>query len=594
MTKKWLLLLVTYTLSLGAYALPLPANDVFQVDAKRIDPNTFVINWQVKPGYFLYRDRIKLTKETTNAFLLGTVRFPETSIKTTSQGQTFTVYRNQLTLPVSILGEQPGEGHIQLAFQGCADNGFCYPPETWRIKLRIDDGLALGEVLLEHALEPKPIQQVEKPATNSSFEAIFSNQHWPMILLSFFGFGFLLAFTPCVLPMVPVLSGIIVGYGNAISTRKAFLLSLSYVVSMSLTYAVIGAVVALAGSNLQIIMQSPWSISFFSLLFVLLAISMFGYYDLRLPVAWQAKLSTITRSRAGGDYLSAAVMGALSILILSPCITAPFVGALSYVAQSGNILLGSLALFALGMGMGMPLLLVGASAGKLLPKVGAWMETVKVFFGILLLGVAIYLVQRIVPASVSMVLWASLLIFTGIYSGALTQAQTKKEKVSQGIGIMSLLYGLLIIIGVSMGNTNPLQPLAGSNENSTSTPINYKDTVDTVAAVQQAVSDAKGKPLMLDFYADWCTSCKIMEDTLFKDPTVKEALQNFTVVKIDLSANNAQTKAILQHYNVIAPPTFIFLNAEGHEQTKLRLVGEVSAKEFLNAVNSIKTEFLKQ
>lgn len=578
--KKWLLFSLLCFISFVNYATPLPAAEVFQVNAKQIDPNTFSLIWQIKPGYFLYADRIKVTTQPHSNVHLGSLRFPTPLTKMDKRGKSYPIYRNELSLPVPILGEQPGETLLNLSFQGCADDGFCYPPEIRQIRLTIDNELALTQVNMENI----PYQQEEKSGATSAtddIEEVFTQHHWSMVILIFFGFGLLLSFTPCVLPMVPVLSGIIVGHGKNISTRKAFFLSLSYVLSMSVTYAFVGAVVALLGSNLQIAMQSPWVIGLFSMVFVLLALSMFGYYELRLPISWQAKIAGASKNQANGHYLGAAVMGCFSTLILSPCVTAPLIGALSYIAHSNNVIFGSLTLFFLGLGMGTPLLLIGISAGKWLPKAGHWMNGVKTFFGVLLLAVAIYLASRILPGAVVMLLWSSLLIFVGIYSGAFNKALSNFAKLQQGFGLMSLVYGLLILIGASMGNTNPLQPLTGLQATANANSNFSVETVSTVSEVQQAIAKAKGKPVMLDFYADWCTSCQIMESTTFKDPQVEAALKNFIVLKVDITANNAQDKALLRQYGVVAPPTFLFFNKKGYEQSKLRLVGETSASQFL-------------
>lgn len=587
--RKWLLFSIFSLVSFLTYAEPLPAAEVFQVEAKRIDPNTFVLHWQVKPGYFLYSERIKLVEAKNSNIHLGNTRFPQPLQKTDQLGRQYTVYRDQLIVPVAILGEHPGESLIKLQFQGCADDGFCYPPETRHIKLTIDQNLALNQVNIEKKAES--IQAADTGAdTGNAVENLFSNKHWFIVLLSFSGFGLLLSFTPCVLPMVPVLSGIIVGHGKALSTRKAFFLSLSYVLSMSLTYALVGAVVASLGSNLQIAMQAPWIISLFSLVFVLLALSMFGFYELRLPVSWQAKLAGLSRNQGNGHYLGSAVMGALSTLILSPCVTAPLIGVLGYIAHSGNILFGSFTLFFLGLGMGLPLLLIGTSAGKWLPKAGQWMNRVKAFFGIMLLAVAIYLLARILPDSIVMMLWASLLVFSGIYCGALSHAPSNQDKFRQGLGLMMLIYGLLVLIGASMGGSNPLQPLAGFQAlaSTASSPAISSQKIKTVNELNQALANAKGKPVLLDFYADWCTSCQIMEKTTFRDPQVEAVLKDFVILKVDVTDNNSQDKALLKQFKVVAPPTFLFFNKQGKEQENLRLVGETPTSVFLKKLVNAK------
>ena len=584
--KKWLLLSTIYFITSLVYADPLPATEVFQVAVNKVDPNTFAINWQIKEGYFLYSDRIKLKEQPDSNLHLGTLRFPPTLKKTDKQGRIYTVYRNNLSIPVAILGETPGETLLNLHYQGCSDDGFCYPPEVKQIKVAINDQLELSMVDLEQVNTTTAPQEEMK--SQSQISQVFESHNWVTVLLIFFGFGLLLSFTPCILPMVPVLSGIIIGHGKDITTRKAFFLSLSYVLSMSVTYAIVGALVALLGANLQISMQSPWAISLFSLIFVLLALSMFGFYEFKLPDSWQAKIAGSSRSQRGGHYIGAAIMGCLSTLILSPCVTAPLIGVLTYIAQSGNVLLGTFTLFFLSLGMGTPLLLIGTSAGKWLPESGSWMNAVKAFFGVLLIAVAIYLMERIIPSGVAMALWGSLLIFSGIYTGALTHSITGREKFCQGAGIIMLGYGLLILIGASMGSTNPLQPLANIQAASAATPAHQSNQRQTLASIKQEIINAQGKPVMLDFYADWCASCKVMEATTFKDARVQEELSHFNVIKIDVTANDAENKAIMKDFNVIAPPTFLFFNAQGRQINDLNLVGESSANEFLHHLNQVK------
>jgi thiol:disulfide interchange protein DsbD len=579
--NKWLLVLMGLLLAFSIHSEPLPATDVFHVTVNNVDPNTFILEWEIKSGYYLYSDRIRLTAPQESNINLGSLRLPPTETKTDKQGHVYTIYRNHLSIPVDILGLSPGESLLELRYQGCSDDGFCYPPEIKEIKIAIDAELALTSVNME---QPNDIP-IKHPinATNQDISTIFTEHGWVMIVLIFFGFGLLLSFTPCILPMVPVLSGIIIGHGKEITTRKAFLLSLSYVLSMSVTYAALGAVVALLGENLQISMQSPWAISLFSLIFILLALSMFGFYEFKLPDSWQEKIAGSSRSNRGGHYIGAAIMGCLSTLILSPCVTAPLIGVLTYIAQSHNMFLGCLTLFALSLGMGTPLLLIGTSAGKLLPKTGGWMNVIKAFFGIVLLGVAIYLMSRIIPISVTMFLWSCLFIFSGIYAGALTTAHSAKEKSQQGIGIILFIYGLLLLIGTSMGASDPLHPLAllkASAVNETQKMLVVPQ--QSVHTVEQQIKEAKGKPVMLDFYADWCASCKVMEETTFKDAEVQKLLTQFQVIKIDVTKNSIEDKELMRYFNVIAPPTFLFFSQDGAPLKQLKTVGEVSAAHFIN------------
>jgi thiol:disulfide interchange protein DsbD len=580
--KKWLLLLCCFAFS-NIHADPLPAAEVFHVEVQSIDPNTFAVTWDIKPNYFLYRDRLQLIPQTDSNIHLGALRLPPAQIKTDKQGHQYSIYRNQVTIPISVLGDKPGETVLDLHYQGCADDGFCYPPEIKHIKLGINDNLALSAVNIEETNN----ETAEPAVPQNEISQIFTDHNWAMILFIFFGFGLLLSFTPCILPMVPVLSGIIVGHGKSVTTRKAFFLSLSYVLSMSLTYAVVGAVVALLGANLQISMQSPWAISIFSLIFILLALSMFGFYEFKLPDSWQSKIAGSSRNQRAGHYIGAAIMGSLSTLILSPCVTAPLIGVLTYIAQSHNVLLGSLTLFVLSLGMGTPLLLIGTSAGKWLPDSGEWMNAIKAFFGVMLIGIAIYLMTRILPAYLIMGLWASLLIFSGIYTGALTPSLTHKDKFRQGLGVILFGYGLLILVGASMGSDNPLQPLLSgrpTTQNEANTDVPKTQTLSTI---KEAIKLAKGKPVMLDFYADWCASCKVLEATVFQEPAIRQALSHFQVIKIDVTANNADNKKLMAYFKVIAPPTFIFFNDQGEQMDQLKWVGEGSAEQFLKIFKQV-------
>lgn len=575
--------MLLFTVGLS-FANPPPASDVFKLTAQAVDPNTFSLTWAIKPGFFLYKKRISILAPANSNVQIAPLHLLKGLKKTDARGKTELIYRHQVSIPVSLLSEEAGETLVDVHYQGCSDDGFCYPPVTQTFKLTIDNHLSLSQITIE-AHQTTPSISPSTPSERDKLDQLFSTNNWGLILLSFFGFGLLLSFTPCVLPMIPVLSGIIIGHSKTMSARKAFFLSLSYVLSMSVTYALVGAVVALMGKNLQIAMQSPWAIGSFSLIFVLLSLAMFNVYELRLPVSWQAKLANLTRGQSSGHYLSAAIMGALSTLILSPCVTAPLIGVLGYIAQTGNVSLGSLTLFVLSLGMGTPLLMIGTSAGKWLPHAGRWMNTVKAFFGVLLLAVAIYLIDRILPSVFTMILWAGLTIFSGLYMGALTKSITIHEKCCQGIGIMLLMYGLLILIGASQGHTNPLQPLV------TSTLLNEQEgdvlVIKTLPDAQKALANAKGSPVMLDFYADWCASCKVIEATTLRDPRIQKALEKFVVLKIDLTANDANTTALLTYFNVVAPPTFLFFNESGLELDRLRLVGEMSTKVFYEQLNHV-------
>ncbi len=586
MTKRTQFLSFTFlfliALTTGYASEPPKGDQAFQLSVRVVDPNTLALQWNIQPDFFLYQDRFKIeTKD--ELFHIGRYQLPKAETKTFRDGKSYQVYRNSITLLVPVLGNAAGESSLDVRYQGCADSGYCYPPENANVQLNFNKDLELQSAQIEK--EAKTANLEEIPATQ--YDELFSSNNLFLIILGFIGFGLLLAFTPCVLPMVPVLSGLIVGHGENLTTRKAFFLSLSYVLSMSITYAIVGALVALLGSNLQIAMQSPIAISTFSLIFIVLSLSMFGLYELRFPSNWQNKIAGLTRNQATGHYLGAAIMGALSTLILSPCVTAPLIGVLGYIASTGSWLFGSIALFSLGFGMGLPLLLIGASAGKILPKAGNWMNEVKAFFGVLLIAMAIYLMGRILPITITMTLWGSLLIFCGIFLGAFNRTRNNLQKFNQGLGIIGLVYGILILVGASQGNSNPLMPLVTSTA-STLPPIHSPlSVVTTLAETQDELERVKGKPVILDFYADWCTSCKTIAKTTLQDPAVVKLLEDFIFIKLDVTANNQRSKELLNHFNVVAPPTFLFLDQAGDELSSLRLEGDVKPEQFIERLKKL-------
>jgi thiol:disulfide interchange protein DsbD len=417
-----------------------------------------------------------------------------------------------------------------------------------------------------------------------------------MTLLSFFGFGLLLSLTPCIFPMIPILSGIIVGHGNRITTARAFLLSLSYVVASAFTYTVFGVLAALFGSNLQTTFQQPWIIGLFSAIFVLLSLSMFGFYELEIPNSLKTRLHNSSVRHRDGSLWGAAIMGALSSLIVGPCVAAPLAGALIYIGQTGNAVLGGSALFAMGLGMGVPLLLLGASAGKLLPKAGTWLYSTKAVFGVIMLGVAVWMLSRILPPSITILLWATLLILPAIYLKAidpLPENSSGWRKLWKGIGLMMLAYGLLLLIGFSMGNDNPLKPLQGfgvNNAQAAEQGIVFK-RVASLSALDAEIlqASANHQPVMLDFYADWCISCKEMEAYTFTDPKVKQALAGVVLLQADITRDSADDKALLAKFNLIGPPAILFFGEDGKESAAYRVIGYQDAKTFIKTLQQVKS-----
>jgi thiol:disulfide interchange protein DsbD len=412
---------------------------------------------------------------------------------------------------------------------------------------------------------------------------LFKGGFW-MLVASFFGFGLLLALTPCVFPMIPILSGILVPHGEHLTHARGFALSLAYVLGMAITYALAGVAAGLLGTMLSAALQNPWVLSGFAVIFVLLALSMFGFYELQLPSALQSRLAVTANQLHGGHFASVFVMGVLSALIVGPCVAAPLAGALLYISQSRDALLGGAALFAMALGMGMPLLAVGASAGALLPQAGPWMETVKRFFGVVLLGVAVYLVSPLLPPVVSMLGWAALLIFFAVYLRAidpLPHDAPGYRRLFKGIGVIALLAGVALLIGALSGSRDVLQPLAGVR--SAAAPAAQPplfQRVNDLAQLEAAVRTAGGKPVLLDFYADWCVTCKEMEAFTFADGKVRMRLAQMLLLQADVTENLDAHKTLLKRFGLFGPPGIVFFDRHAIEIKGLRVIGFVPANKF--------------
>ena len=429
-------------------------------------------------------------------------------------------------------------------------------------------------------------------STQDRATMLLQNDNWFFIIPGFFIFGLLLAFTPCVLPMVPILVSIIAGQGKTLTTHKAFTLSLTYVLAMSLTYAGAGVLAGYAGSYVQAFLQNAWVLIIFSVIFVLLSLSLFGFYELRMPNGWHHKLTEYSNRQTGGTYVGVAIMGFFATLIVSPCVTAPLIGVLSYIGNTGNMVVGGIALFVMGLGMGLPLMVVGTGGGKLLPKSGHWLNTIKVFLGILLLGVAIWMLSRIISDELVVMLVSILMMGTSIYTGFLSvKYRGLGAKFWQVFSIVSLMYGLALSIGVLMGNASLFQPLKMKQVNMITNPVVAKvsfNYVKNISDLQAKLTIAKlhHKPVFLDFYADWCVSCKMMDRYVLTDPTVIQLLQNFVLLRADMTKNNADDIALAKHFNMIGPPVIIFFDAKG-QQIKPAIVGEANSKDLIQRLKQI-------
>ncbi len=562
---------------------PYPVDSAFQVSAKIQNSETLLVHWDIAPGYHLYKERFKFAISEPKDSIIGEITLPPGKKMHDEILGDYEAYHDSVDIPLPISPTQTPIV-LRIGYQGCSDNNFCYPPQ-------------LKQVTLDpHAAEYTWVKGMNAPAAtlNDStgdlnqqdhVAALLQQDNLFLILLSFFGFGLLLAFTPCILPMIPILSGLIVGHEKKISVAHAFWLSLTYVLSMSVTYALAGIAAGFAGSTIQAALQNPWVIGSFSLVFVLLALSLFGFFELRLPQSFQSKITALSNKQKSGSYLGVAIMGCLATLIVSPCVSAPLVGALAYIGNTGNAALGGSALFVMGLGMGIPLLILGTSGGKLLPKAGPWMNHVKSFFGVLMLAVAIWMLARVIPGQITMLLWAGLLIMSSVYLGFLGPNQHHSwGKFWKGIGLLLAVYGIILMLGAATGNTDPLQPLAKLSHAKKSTQQGAQFTIiKSQADLDQALAKAKqnNQPTLVDFYADWCIACKEMEQNVFARPEVKQALSQYQLLKADITANDAVDKALQKQQAVIAPPTIIFFNPQGEEIVRYRIVGEMNKKDFL-------------
>ncbi|MBV1875241.1 MAG: protein-disulfide reductase DsbD [Cycloclasticus sp.] len=569
----------------------LEPDDAFSFFAEVNKNQQITLNWRIAEGYYLYQEKVAVKVIEPKGLKLENINFPQGKRKVDEIFGDTIVYYGDLKL-IQTLSTPPTQATdvtLNVAFQGCADIGVCYPPMNKEVTLSLQVASNLS------TSEPATPVNINVSEQDQIANALISNTVW-LTCLTFLGFGLLLSFTPCVFPMIPILSGIIIGHGKDLTTRKAFYLSLSYVLASALTYALFGILAGLFGSNLQATFQNPWILSFFSGLFVLLALSMFGLYQIQLPNVIQSRLSQLSQHQKHGSLWGSAVMGVLSTLIVGPCVAAPLAGVLIYIGQTGDAILGGVALFSLGIGMGIPLLIIGVSAGKLLPKAGHWMDPIKYFFGVLLLAVAIWLVERILPSTITLILWAGLFIICAIYLKAvdrLPENASGWRKLSKGIGAIFLIYGIILMVGAASGGSNPLKPLANFNINQKNSlqqhalPFKKIKSVDELNTALQVAAENK-QSVMLDFYADWCISCKEMEAFTFSDPTVQEASKNIVLLQADVTKNDDADRALLNTFSLIGPPAILFFDLNSAEIKQNRVVGYMEPADFLKQLQALK------
>jgi thiol:disulfide interchange protein DsbD len=602
----------------------LPPDQAFKLTVKVRSADTLIAEFEPAKNYYIYKDKISF-KPKSAEILIEKISLPQGKMKNDPTfGQT-EVYYKPFQAVISLKREISASTKLTLTatYQGCNEPiGVCYAPIDKIIKLTLpvaksvvgvladsvsNDATAATNFIKTKQADPKsellrlPDNRRSVESESIKIDKMFEDGNFWLILTSFFGIGLLLSFTPCVFPMFPILLGIIVNRGEHLTKSHGFILALAYVMGMSLTYSAAGVAAGLSGAMLSAALQNPWVLGGFALVFVTLSLSMFGFYELQLPSSLQSKLSKETGHLKGGHLASVFGMGALSALIIGPCVAAPLAGALLYISQTQDVVLGASALFAMSLGMGVPLLLLGASAGAFLPKTGPWMESVKRFFGVLLLGVAIWLVSPVIPAAIHMLMWAALLIISAIYLHAvdsLPAGSSGFRKFLKGIGIIALLFGIALLVGVLSGSRDILQPLAkinliGINKNFTNK-TSIIDTqhlpfqrVNSLTELNKRITESKNKYVMLDFYADWCISCKEMERFTFTDAEVQKRLRDVVLLQVDVTEGTTDDAALLKYFKLFGPPGILFFDPYGREIYDARTIGYQNKKDFLTILNAV-------
>jgi thiol:disulfide interchange protein DsbD len=561
----------------------------FVFSARAVDGNVVEAAWTIADGYYLYHDKISFAA--ADGAVLGAPQIPRGKVKFDENfGKEVETHRGRLVVRVPVAASAGGELVLTAKSQGCADKGLCYPPTEQRARV------TLAALAAAPAAGAATTPATSAAASDDSrIEAALRSRSLLAVVPLFLVLGVLLSFTPCVLPMVPILSSIIVGQSGAMTRARGFSLALAYSLGMALVYTALGVAAGLAGEGLAAALQTPVVLATFAALLVLLALSMFGFYELQLPAALQSRLANFSNHRQGGKHAGVFAMGAVSALIVGPCVAAPLAGALLFISQTRDVVIGGAALFSLAAGMSVPLLLVGVSAGSLLPRAGAWMEGVKKFFGALLIAVAIWMVAPVVPAWAQMLAWAALFVIGAVYLGAvdpLAPSASGWRKLGKGVGVLLLLAGTVQIVGVATGGRDVLQPLAqlaARPDASAAAPAAAAAKgpwvkVKSVEEFERALAAAGGRPALLDFYADWCVSCIEMERFTFSDARVAQRMNRMLLLKADVTQNTADDKALLKRFSLFGPPGIVLFDCRGREVAGARVIGFQKADAFLTVL----------
>ena len=587
--------------SLGGLGMPklLPPDEAFLVAAAMPTAQTAQFDYTLTDSTYLYRDKLGFVVKSPADVKIVKVDTPVGDVKEDPTFGRTEVYHKNFSATVTLSRALVPDEKLVLdaTWQGCNEAvGICYPPINRDISLTP----GVGAVALPVAAAAQVAVSAGAPAADESdtskIERVLKGGSFWGVIATFFGLGLLLALTPCVFPMIPILSGIIAGQKKELTKASGFMLALAYVLGMAITYALAGVAAALSGTLLSNALQNPWALGIGAGIFVALAFSMFGFFEIQLPSFIQSKFSDASNKMKGGNLIGVFVMGALSAVIVGPCVAPPLAAALAFIAQTGNTTLGGLALFVMALGMGVPLLLVGVSAGALLPRAGGWMNAVKYFFGVMMLAIAIYLISPIIPAWVNMLLWATLLIGSAVYLHALDPLPANSSgwlRLWKGLGVVLLIGGLALLLGMLAGSRDMLQPLdvfkggaGGASIAAEQKGLPFEKVKDVAELdARLAAAKADGKAVMLDFYADWCVSCKEMERFTFSDARVQARLSNAVLLKADVTTNSEADKALLKRFNLFGPPGLIFWNTAG-EQSGYKVIGFEKADKFLSSVDS--------
>lgn len=570
--KKILLLLILfiYSFSLELGNKVLEPEEAFKVKFIK-NEDSLNIKLELGKDIYLYHDKLQINILKPQKIEIT----KELNIPKPVNYQEFIVQFDNLnlTIPYDFLKSKVDskEFEIELKFQGCSKAGLCYAPMSQKQILMFDENIENKNTNLENLNETDTI-------ANSLKE-----KNILLVLVTFFGFGLLLSLTPCVFPMIPILSSIIVGASKnqTMTASRGFFLSLVYVLSMSIAYTIAGVIAGIFGANLQVALQNPYVLVIFALIFVALAFSMFGYFEIKLPQAIQNRVNKTTDGKEKQGVVGIAIMGFLSALIVGPCVAPPLAGALVYIGQTGDAILGGLALFVMSLGMGVPLLLIGLGAGKFIPKPGGWMESITRIFGIVMLGVAIWLLDRVLDATIIIYLWALLLLGSAIY------LKIYQHLLAQLITVVIFILGIVLFVGAISGATNPLNPLEKFTSSKMTQVSDEKLIFKKIKNIQELELAIKNsnKPVMLDFWASWCVSCKELEEITFQDEQVINKLQEFTLLKADVTENNDEDKALQKKFGVVGPPALIFWDKDKNEIQASRIIGYKNPKDFLEIVN---------